>query len=160
MLEDLESVPWRSLAQPNWNRGDSVPAALRGLGVCASESASGEAYHNVLYALGNNHAGTYYPVALAALPFLAEILEGGGPWARIATLDILVDLIGSFEPESGFEMVVSPTGDRSRLRVLLRQGIARLSPQIRSIASSDTAGQQERELAAELLTYLEESQHG
>ena len=133
---------------------------MRELGLCASESASRDAYHKVLYALGNNHAGTYYPVALAALPFLAEILQGGGQWARIATLDILVDLSGSFEPESGFEMVASPTGERSQLRALLQQGIAGLSPQIQSVATSNGAGQRERELAAELLAHFQESEHG
>jgi len=158
MLENVDRIAWLSLAQPRWNREDAVPTALRGLGLCVSESTSRDAYDKVLDALGNNHAGTYYPVVLAALPFFGEILQGGGEWARIATLDILVDLSGSFAPESGFEMVVSPTGERSALRVLLQQGIAGLSAQIRAFAMSDTAGQRERELASELLNCLKESE--
>jgi hypothetical protein len=159
MLESLEKVSWRSYAQPEWNCDDTVPAALRGLSACTSESASIKAYQTVLFALGNNHAGTYYPVALAALPFLSEILQGSGEWARITTLNILIDLCGSFEPESGFEMVVSPAGERSQLRVLLQQAIAHLSPQIRSIPASQTAVPRERELASELLKWIAETQH-
>jgi hypothetical protein len=82
-----------------------------------------------------------------------------GSWTQTKT-NVLIDLSGSFESESGFEVVVSPSGESSQLRLLLQQGIGRLSPQIRSIAASDTAGHRERELAAELLTYLEESEHG
>jgi hypothetical protein len=157
MLEELEKVPWPSLAQPSWNASDTVAAALRGLGSCASETASREAYDRVLYALGNNHAGTYYPVVLAALPFLAEILEGGGAWARIATLDVLIELSTSFEPEPSFEMVVTPAGERMDLRVLVRQGVARFSPLIRSVAAADTAGERERQLAARVAKAADEA---
>ena len=31
MLEDLEKIPWSSLAQPEWNESEEVPAALRAL---------------------------------------------------------------------------------------------------------------------------------
>jgi len=76
MLEDLAEVPWGSLAQPDWNAAnDEVPFALRALAAAASEHEARETYHQVLFALGNNHAGTYYPVALAAVPFLGQILE-------------------------------------------------------------------------------------
>jgi hypothetical protein len=95
-------------------------------------------------------------VVLAALPFLAEILHGDGQWARIATLDILIDLNASFAPEPGFETVVTPDGETKKLDALLREDIQRMSPLIRSIASADNFGEQERDLAAKLLTYLAE----
>src|SRR5215510_9048951 len=105
MLKELVRVPWPSLAQPDWNAGDEMPAAIHELASCASEPESFKAYNRLLYAIGNNHAGTYYPVVLAALPFLAEILHGDEQWARMTTLDILIDLIASFAPEPGFETV-------------------------------------------------------
>ena len=62
-----------------------------------------EAYDRMLYALGNNHAGTYYPIALAVLPQLESILSNGAPWAQQAALNVLIELTGSFEPEPGYE---------------------------------------------------------
>lgn len=64
-------------------------------------------------------------MVLAALPFLAEILHGDGQWARIATLDILIDLNASFAPEPGFETVVTPDGETKKLDALLREDIQR-----------------------------------
>lgn len=156
MLEELARVPWESIAQPDWNASDEVPAAIRELASCSSEPKSLNAYNRVLYAFGNNHAGTYYPVALAALPFLAKILHGDEQWARMTTLDILIDLIASFAPEPGFEMVFTPDGETKKLEALLREEIQQMSPLIQSIASADNFGKRERNLAAELLTYLDE----
>jgi len=156
MLDDLGSVAWGSLAQPTWNLPDTVPSSLVVLASCASEATSRDAYNRVLYALGNNHAGTYYPVVLSALPFLGKILECGGNWARIAALDILIDLSASFEPEPGFEIVTTSSGEPMELSNLLRERTADLRGVVRKIAAGGAAGDRERALAMELLNYLEE----
>jgi hypothetical protein len=156
MLEHLDRISWVSLRQPDWNHPAAVPDALRALAACASEAESRSAYDRVLYALGNNHAGTYYPVVLAALPFIGEILERGGSWARVPTLEILTDLAASFRPEPGFEMVTTADGGRSELKVLVRQAVAAFSPLMETIVSEGAPGSRERELAAELLAEMKE----
>ena len=51
------------------------------------------------------HAGTYYPVLLAALPVFESMLSGQVHWPQRGALCILRDLFASFEPEPGFETV-------------------------------------------------------
>jgi hypothetical protein len=63
-------------------------------------------------------------VALSAVPFPGAILTEGGPTARLRTLDVLVDLVGSFEPEPGFEVVATPAGLRS-LKDILKDKVPR-----------------------------------
>ncbi|MCY1045281.1 hypothetical protein OV208_28455 [Corallococcus sp. bb12-1] len=109
MLKGLEHVRWAQERQPSWNPADEVPQALRALAAATPETADA-VYSRVLYALGNNHAGTYFPVVLAVVPFLGEFLREGSATTRIQTLEILSDLIASFEPKQGFELVELATG--------------------------------------------------
>ena len=153
MLDGLESVRWDLEVQPPANAKDEVGASLRALAV-ASPDTSQEAYSRMLYALGNNHAGTYYPVALAAVPFLGAILRGGGPTARLRTLDVLVDLIGSFAPEPGFEIVETPSGLRL-LRDALKEKVLELATQIERL-KVDASSAEEAKLAQDLLSLLYE----
>ncbi len=153
MLDGLENVRWDLEAQPPSNAKDEVANALRALSV-ASPERSDEAHSRMLYALGNNHAGTYYPVALAAVPFLGGILRDGGPTARLRTLDVLIDLVGSFEPEPGFEVVATSAGRRS-LNEVLKDKVLELATQIER-RRLDAASPEEAKLAQDLLALLYE----
>src|SRR5262245_62128713 len=125
MLEGLDQIPWPSLPQPAWNGPQEVPEALRALGHVTDGKAARAAYDRVLYALGNNHSGSYYPVVLSAVPFLAEVLAKGARPSREATLDVLIDLVGSFGPEPGFEVVSSP---KRSLASALREAVELVRP--------------------------------
>jgi hypothetical protein len=153
MLERLTEIDWSRLTQPEWNAADAVPASLRALAMCASEEEALAAYHAVLYALGNNHAGTYYPVTPTAVSFLGEVLVNGGQWARISTLDILLDLYGSFEPEPGVR--TTETGEATHsLGRLVRESISGLSSLVKAAATSDRSVERERTLAVALLELM------
>lgn len=153
MLENLDTVAWSALAQPEWNVPDEVPRSLRALAASDSLQTADTAYQRVLYAIGNNHAGTYYPVVLPVLAFLGEILREGSDWSRVATLDVLIDLLTSFAPEPGHELVRSPEGDDRDLRVLVFREAAALETCIRPLADTGDS-QRVRELAGELLAIL------
>jgi hypothetical protein len=153
MLSGIGEVRWDLEAQPSSNTKDEVVSALRALSLASPETAD-EAYSRMLYALGNNHAGTYYPVVLAAVPFLGAILRDGGATARLRTLDVLIDLVGSFEPEPGFEVVASSAGRRS-LKDLLKEKVLTLAAQIER-RRSDAASPEEAKLAQDLLALLYE----
>jgi hypothetical protein len=155
MLEELGEVAWSVHAQPDGNQPDAVPTSLRALATSSTQDESRAAYNTFLFAVGNNHAGTYFPVVLAALPFLGEVLRLGGDWARIAVLDILIDLNGSFAPAPGFERIIGAPGDMRQLEDALHRETARLSPLVRA-AFSAGATKVERELAGELLGLLTE----
>ena len=150
MLEGLDSVAWSSFAQPDWNTADEVPRALLALAVSDSQQTADAAYQRTLHAFGNNHAGTYYPVVVPALPFLGQILAEGGDWPRLATLEVLLDLLLSFEPAAGYEIVGSPGIDERELRALVFAGATELWSTIRPFANA-SGSQRIRQLAMEVL---------
>jgi hypothetical protein len=122
-LEEVDLVDWVALAQPDWNTPSSVPRAIRRLALARTEEDSWAAYNDVLFAVGNNHAGTYHPIALAALPFLACILRSPSPVARQRVLDILIDLSDSFVPAPGHEFIGSLNTAPQSLQIELRNTI-------------------------------------
>jgi len=89
--------------QPESNESGSVEAALDALRDAKDESTANEAYDAFLWAMGNNHAGTFYPVVLGVLPEIKQILMTGNAWAQRAVMESLIDLGGSFIPEEGYE---------------------------------------------------------
>jgi hypothetical protein len=99
----MRPLDFSHFPQPETNDPGSVEAALEALWTADDESTAVEAYDAFLWAIGNNHAGTFYPVVLAVLPEIEQILMNGGSWAQRATIEALIDLGGSFGPEQGHE---------------------------------------------------------
>ena len=129
-LNDFASYP-----QPSWNTAGSIDAAIDKVIMAASQNEATKAHEAVLDALGNNHAGTYYPVALAVVPHLGFQVEWGGPWAQHAAVQALLDLTGSFEPERGHEVLGLPGAQQQvHLRKELRAQVRLLLPVLRSLA--------------------------
>jgi hypothetical protein len=149
MLENLLKVDWSELSQPEWNQPGAIPDALRELAAAADEDAARNSYNRVLFALGNNHAGTYYPAAVVAVPFLGEILEHGADWPRETVLDILIDYSSSFGPELG--ETNGSDGSAEQVEAAMRESIAKLRSVVEVIATSPDAPQRLRTLARELL---------
>ncbi|MCG2594475.1 hypothetical protein LZ009_16985 [Ramlibacter sp. XY19] len=89
--------------QPESNDPGSVEAALDALWRASDEPSAFEAHDAFLWAMGNNHAGTFYPVVLGVLPEIERLLVDGKPWAQRATMEALIDLGGTFCPEEGHE---------------------------------------------------------
>ena len=158
MLDTIDTIDWKALAQPKENRGDEVPKALRALSAATTEEAANRAYDRVLYAVGNNHAGTYFPVVVAAIPFLGEVLEYGAAPARIGTLDVLIDLMTSFEPEPGHEIIERPDGARVPLTQLLQTAVQALRPALKRVPTEDAVTPRLSELAAQLRQTLGEEE--
>ena len=99
-------IAWPDLSefsQPEWNRPDSIAEAFASTLRASDAASSSAAYHELLYALGNNHAGTYYSVVLGVLPIMHHVLLNGSPWAQRTVLEALIDLCSSFVPEPGHE---------------------------------------------------------
>ena len=94
----LDHVP-----MPESSDSGTVEAALEALKSAHDESTAHEAYDAFLWAIGNNHAGTFYPVVLGVLPQLEQILLEGNVWAKRAVMESLIDLGGSFIPEEGHQ---------------------------------------------------------
>lgn len=110
----------------------------------------------MLYAIGNDHRGSYFPIVLDAISFLGEILVGGSPRARARTLDVLLDLLGSFEPDAGVIWEGGEGGSRPEdLREELRAGIQELRPTL-LVLLSDASAPEVQALARDLDACLSE----
>jgi hypothetical protein len=148
MLDRINAVPWSNYAQPEWNKPTTVADALAK--VARAESG---AHHSLLYAVGNDHAGTYYPVLLAVMPFLEEFIHGGEASSQRAALCVLDDLFASFHPEPGYEEYDLPEAGKQRVEVAFTQRMHALGPALERLAS---AGGPNSSLARQLLELLSE----
>ncbi|MCY1034259.1 hypothetical protein OV207_22580 [Corallococcus sp. BB11-1] len=151
MLKGLGDVLWDQEIQPSDNPRGAVPRALCALAASTRETGN-EAGIRVRYSLGNAHAGTYFPVVLAVIPFLGELLREGGTHARIETLEILIDLLASYEPEQGFDLVETAGGLRP-LKELVREKIAGLEADVERCLTAATSPDEVRP-AQEILSVL------
>src|SRR5437870_4906196 len=100
MLDTVDQIESSRRQRPPDGRPGEIAASLRALAFATSDDAAQNAYHRVLFAIGNDHGGSYFPIVLDAVPFLGEILEFGTRRSRARTLDVLIELVGSFGPDS------------------------------------------------------------
>ena len=153
LLRQIESIPWSEYAQPEWNKPQSVALALANAATAEDASSCSVVYDRVLYAIGNNHAGTYYPVLLAALPVFESMLSGQAYWPQRGALCILDDLFASFHPEPGFEKV-SLHGVVKDVEFAFRSGVLALRPLLEGLAREASPN---AELASGLLALIGEN---
>ena len=154
MFESLTEVTWTQVPKPKWNPPTEVPDALRTLLNIESEMDAERGYHRLLYALGNDHAGTYYPVALWVVPFLGDALHHERPLVRETALSVLLDLVGSFEPEPEFETFHTSSGLEMPLKGALCDAVGKLRPDLVELASALTTSSLERARVTELLSWI------
>jgi hypothetical protein len=86
-----EEVDWSAYPGPSEYNPKEVPVALRALGGATDQAEAQAAYHQFLFAVGNNHRGTLYACAPVAVPFLVAFVREGSPWAKWAALECLTD---------------------------------------------------------------------
>jgi hypothetical protein len=153
MLKQFHAAQWRNYAQPEWNTETTVAEALSSVCEVSDSTSSSAAYDKLLYAVGNNHAGTYYPVVLAIMPLLDELLCVGGPWSVRTVLEALIDLSGSFQPEPGYQVTKDLAGNPQELAHMFKESVRRLRPSLEHLAAG---GQFNSESAKELLNGLDE----
>ena len=151
MLETVDQIELSRRQRPAGGAPGEVAAALRALAFATSDAAAQEAYHRVLWAVGNDHGGSYFPIVLDVVPFLGEILAGGTRRTRARALDVLIDLVGSFGPDAGatMEEQVRPED----LPALLRAGVEQFRPILEQLLA-DPSAPDVQDLARDLLECL------
>ncbi len=147
----LTKVAWASLPQPGSNAPDEAPKALLAVANAADKQSAERAYHKLLYAAGNNHDGSYYPIVLFMLPVLERIIRDQANWPAFAALNALIDLYCSFSPHSGYEAFVDSSGAVKEVEPALRSAVLRLRPLLEEIVADTETGVERRAAAQELL---------
>jgi hypothetical protein len=133
-----------------YSRGQASEHLAR-LAIVGRDGADEDLRSALLFALGNNHAGSYYPLAVPAVRCLADVLRDGTDAARGQALDLLTDLLGGFDPDP--EVVRAPS-DQEALRADLREAGASLRPLAQAMANGALGGSVVRDAARELLALL------
>lgn len=101
LLEAVDQVSWASYGGSEYYSPSEPPLAFRKLVSAQNESDATSAYNKMLFAIGNNHAGSYYPAARPAVPLLVQAAVVLSGWSRSTAVEILTDLTISFQPEDG-----------------------------------------------------------
>jgi hypothetical protein len=103
-LSEVAAVDWAKFDGPADYKPQNVPKAFQAL-LAVTEDTLWDAYHTVLFAIGNDHQGVYYPAAEAALPLLIKLAaNSGNPAVQHCCNEILTDLRESFEPDPRFSV--------------------------------------------------------
>ncbi len=142
-VSQIEVLSLIQYPQPEWNTEKSVSNALVRTVNATNKSESDHAYQDLLFAIGNNHAGTYFPVVLPVIPILGQIMQSENYWARFTALEALIDICGSFEPEPQFDQFTGRS-----LRSLVKSAASQLTAVVLAIGNKDGA---EAESARNLL---------
>ena len=114
-IDEVQAADWHRFTAPYYNPRQS-PVSLIALARAEQESQKGfirikgakpdydlvlnpGITTDVMFAIGNDHRGTYYPVVTMALPFIIQVaLYGNHVVARNCAINILIDLY-YFDPE-------------------------------------------------------------
>lgn len=132
----VQAVRWCQYNGPQYYAAGRVAPALVALATVETEDFSlqampnppnvclnGPVTSNVLFAIGNDHCGSYYPAVLGALGFLLEIaLTGQNHIARNCAINILIDLY-YFSPDASGYAGISSGKLQQAVRGTIRQNI-------------------------------------
>ncbi len=153
VLNEIVREGWASFRGPQYYRPDKVADALTSLILLKHTSQENSVYNNVLSAVGNNHGGTYYPVAELALKYiLITATTGNSEIARNCALDILFDLYATFVPEIGSYHSITEKDLERRVK----QIIASSKGDFNDIISNSSESGRNKSLIKELLDCFEE----
>ena len=101
-IENVNRINWKQFNGPEYYRPDEIITSLTNLVNLRSEDEKWNIYSDVLSAIGNDHAGTYYPVIIDILPLIIGLLKSSRHEpVRNCILEILSDWYYSFGPELG-----------------------------------------------------------
>lgn len=131
MVQPVDPAAFDRHPLPDGNDPDDVAAALEAVWRAHDGTSATDACDQLLWAVGDNDAGTFHPVVLAVLPHLGQVLEKAGPWAQHAAIEALIDLAGTFAPAEGHE-----THEGQAVREAVRAFVKTLRPRLVGIAQA------------------------
>lgn len=107
-IKDVEAIDWHIYKYNDFHNPQNISKALIALALVDKAENDNKGvvlaptvYHDVLFAIGNNHAGTYYPVVQVALCFIIQVaLDGNNDISRNCAINIIWELF-FFTLESG-----------------------------------------------------------
>jgi hypothetical protein len=93
----IERLDWKQYCGPEYYEPIKVAPALLDLLNLENPAEANSVGDNVLFSIGNNHAGTYYPVILSALDIIISIEQEASDSVRRICAQAILDDLSCFE---------------------------------------------------------------
>lgn len=154
-INEILSKDWSIYSGPEYYEPQKVPKAIIDLISLNLEDSYDQVYNNFLFAIGNNHAGTYYPAILGTLKYIIEIALNNDPdmaISRACALNILIDLYCSFGAEVGDYKNLS----HKELEIIVTRDIESMLPKLVLLANNSTIDDRTKQLAINLQKCINE----
>jgi len=152
-IDKLNALDWNQYSGPEYYDSEEVHGALLQLITLSLESENTNVYNRVLFAVGNNHGGTYYPAILGALEFIVSVaVSHETEIARNCALNMLIDIYASFEAEMGAYKLIS----EQELNEWVKSQIESVKPELVKNCSKSMESSRNKGLAMELIECMEE----
>ncbi|MFC5822192.1 hypothetical protein [Nonomuraea harbinensis] len=131
-----QTVDWAAIPGPRGYQPETVAEAIATL--LRSTCNDLDQGHGIRSAVGNDHAGTLYPAAVAGTDVLLEIItEHPGP-PRQTALCVLLDWWGCFQPEPGFESYTDHEGETIDVITAIVERVGQAIGTLEVIAEQDS----------------------
>jgi len=153
ITHQIHAIDWPTVPQPEGNSPTEVRDALLALTQVHLSGKSVDVEHRVLFALGNAHGGTVYPVAIPATEIIANIALESRGLVRHTALEVLCDLLSSF-PEPGFETVPTANGSTVPLDSEVRRTAAQFRERFEALLLDPGLSSQSRDSLRGILNSL------
>lgn len=95
----IQNIDWEKYDGPEYYESHEVAPALFSLLLLEKSVHANDVGDKILDALGNNHAGTYYPAILSALDIIISIEKEAPDSARKICAKAILNDLSCFEPE-------------------------------------------------------------
>lgn len=101
-IDKVNQINWSQFKGSEYYTPTNIVTSLTNLINLRNEGEKWNVYNDVLFAVGNNHAGTYYPVIIDILPLTIRLLKSSQyELVRNCILEIFSEWYYSFRPELG-----------------------------------------------------------
>lgn len=140
---------------PERSSAGGIRDALERIRTCSDKESATRAYHAILYAAGNSHAGIYHPVAVPVARQLGDMLADDNIWARRVALDLLIDLSHTFVPDPQHYTMLLPDGTTADTETVLHEVVRSLRSEVSRVVSNPRSEKDEVAMAAELLRWID-----
>lgn len=132
---DVTGEGWSEIPGPEYYSPNAVEIAFESLldpAVHAKDAAA-----SLRRAVGNDHAGTLYPAAVAATVRLIRIIESHPGKQREIALSVLLDWWGMFQAEPGYEVFIGADGEAVELIPAIIEIANSARPAIEAVIKDD-----------------------
>ncbi|MCG7499206.1 hypothetical protein MHO82_20275 [Vibrio sp. Of7-15] len=155
IVEEIKSIDWEKYKDIEYYKPNDVAPALIALVSLDDESINEDVYNQVLFAIGNNHGGTYYSAIKEALRFiLITAIEGSYEVSKNCALEILTDIYCAFVPELTQETFHL----YGQLKSDVQKDIEEFYPKFFELANLVGESQRNRKLASDLVGFIDDTE--